>query len=238
MEKFLLSVCIWLILDHITFWVGNAKQTASFYTSRFGFEYFAYKGLETGERGVASHVVKNADGSIFVFCSVYQQDSNQEMNHHLVKHGDGVKDIAFTVEDSRAIYDFAIKNGAVSVRAPVEIKDENGTVVLSSVRTYGDTTHTFVERKNYKGLFLPGFVPHYMKEKFNDILKPIRFERVDHIVGNQPDLQMEPVVNWYEKCLGFHRFWSVDDKMMHTEYSALRSIVVADYDENVKMPIN
>lgn len=112
------------------------------------------------------------------------------MNHHLVKHGDGVKDIAFTVEDSRAIYDFAVKNGAVSVRAPVELKDENGTVVLSSVRTYGDTTHTFVERKNYKGLFLPGFAPHYMKEKFNDILKPIRFERVDHIVGNQPDLQM------------------------------------------------
>ncbi len=126
-----------LTLDHITFWVGNAKQTASFYTSRFGFDYFAYKGLETGERSVASHVVRNAEGSIFVFCSVYQQDSNEDMNRHLVKHGDGVRDIAFTVEDSKAIYDFAMKNGAVSVFAPRELKDENGTVIISSVRTYG-----------------------------------------------------------------------------------------------------
>ncbi len=126
-----------LALDHITFWVGNAKQTASFYTSRFGFDYFAYKGLETGERSVASHVVKNAEGSIFVFCSVYQQDSNEDMNRHLVKHGDGVRDIAFTVEDSKAIYDFAMKNGAVSVFAPRELKDENGSVIISSVRTYG-----------------------------------------------------------------------------------------------------
>jgi 4-hydroxyphenylpyruvate dioxygenase len=100
--------------------------------------------------------------------------------------------------------------------APTELKDENGTVIISTVRTYGETTHTFVERKNYKGLFMPGYTAHYMKEVLNQLLQPIRFERVDHIVGNQPDLQMEPVVKWYEKCMGFHRFWSVDDKMMHT----------------------
>ncbi len=155
--------------------MGNAKQTAAFYTSRFGFEYYAYKGLETGERGVASHVVKNAEGSIFVFCSVYQQDSNKEMNNHLVKHGDGVRDVAFTVEDSRAIYAYAVKGGAVSVMGPTELKDEHGTVIISTVRTYGDTTHTFVERKNYKGLFMPGFTAHYHKEAFNKLLNPIRF---------------------------------------------------------------
>jgi 4-hydroxyphenylpyruvate dioxygenase len=121
---------------------------------------------------------------------------------------------------------------------PTELKDENGSVWLSTVRTYGDTTHTFVERSNYKGLFLPGFKPHPNKEAFNSICKPIRFQKVDHIVGNQPDLQMESAVKYYENCLDWHRFWSVDDKTMHTEYSALRSIVVTDYDENVKMPIN
>jgi 4-hydroxyphenylpyruvate dioxygenase len=112
------------------------------------------------------------------------------MNKHFVKHGDGVRDVAFTVEDARAIYDFAIKGGAIPVYPPTELKDENGTVVISSVKTYGDTTHTFVERKNYKGLFLPGFVPHYHKEAFNTKMDPICFQKIDHVVGNQPDLQM------------------------------------------------
>jgi 4-hydroxyphenylpyruvate dioxygenase len=104
-----------LILDHILFWVGNAKQAASYYTSRFGFDFLAYKGLETGDRKVATHVVRNAEGTTFVFCSVYHKDSSEEMNNHLINHGDGVRDIAFTVEDSRAIYGYAIKNGAISV---------------------------------------------------------------------------------------------------------------------------
>lgn len=160
------------------------------------------------------------------------------MNRHLIKHGDAVRDVAFTVENTKAIYENAIKGGASSIMAPIELKDENGTVIMASVKTYGDTTHTFVERTNYKGIFLPGFIPHYNKESFNTMVDPIKFQRIDHIVGNQPDGEMEPSVSWYEKCLGWHRFWSVDDKMMHTEYSALRSIVVADYDENVKMPIN
>lgn len=227
-----------LIIDHVTFWVGNAKQAASFYTSRFGFEYFAYKGLETGERTIASHVVRNRDGTTFVLCSVYNKDSNEEMNHHLIQHGDGVKDVAFTVEDSTAIYERAIKGGATSVRPPTKLEDEHGHVIVSSVKTYGDTTHTFVERKDYKGLFLPGFSAHYHKEKMNEVFNPIKFEKVDHIVGNQPDLEMENAVCFYEKCLDFHRFWSIDDKLLHTDYSSLRSIVVTDYDENVKMPIN
>ena len=128
----------------MTFWVGNAKQAASFYTSRFGFQYFAYKGLETGERLVASHAIKNAEGTIFVFQSVYNNNSNETMNKHLVKHGDGVRDIAFTVEDCRAIYERTMKGGAECVLPPTELKDEHGIVIVASVKTYGETTHTFV----------------------------------------------------------------------------------------------
>ena len=156
----------------------------------------------------------------------------------MIQHGDGVRDVAFEVENSTAVYENAIKNGAASIRPPTRLEDESGFVIVSSVKTYGDTTHTFIERTNYKGLFLPGFKPHYHKEALNDILNPIKFEKVDHIVGNQPDLKMEEAVKFYEKCLGWHRFWSIDDKTLHTEYSSLRSIVVSDYDENVKMPIN
>lgn len=104
MERSSVSVRIIVILDHVTFWVGNAKQAASFYTSRFGFDYLAYKGLETGERNFASHVIRNGQGATFIFCSVYKQDSCETMNKHLVKHGDGVRDVAFNVENTKAIY--------------------------------------------------------------------------------------------------------------------------------------
>ena len=175
-------------------------------------------------------MIRNHDNTTFVFCSPYTKDASPEMNAHLVEHGDGVKDIALTVENTRAVYEHAIKNGGISVREPYELTDENGTVVLATIQTYGDTTHTFVERQNYKGSFLPGYRPHHLKEYFNTILPKIRFEKVDHVVGNQPDLKMESAVQYYEKTLQFHRFWSVDDSIIHTSYSSLRSIVVADFD--------
>lgn len=183
-------------------------------------------------------MVRNHEGATFVFSSVYNKDSNEEMNKHLVDHGDGVKDIGFMVEDARAIYEHAIANGGVPVFPPTESSDENGTVLMSSIRTYGDTTHTFIQNINYTGPFMPGFKIHHLKEEFNKHLPSIKFNKIDHIVGNQADLKMEPAVKYYENTLGFHRFWSVDDSMIHTEYSSLRSIVVTDYDENVKMPIN
>jgi len=124
------------------------------------------------------------------------------------------------------------------VRPPATLKDENGSVIVASVQTYGDTIHTFVQRVDFQGLFLPGYRAHHLKESFNPIMGPTQLEVIDHCVGNQPDMEMEPVASWYEKMLDFHRFWSVDDTMMHTEYSALRSVVVADFDEVVKMPIN
>lgn len=186
---------------------------------------------------MASHVVRKNKITI-VLCSVYNEDSSAEMNAHLIKHGDGVKDVAFTVEDAAAVHEYAVSRGAKSVRAPAKLNDEEGEVTMATVQSYGDTTHTFVSRSGYRGTFLPGFKPHGAREKLNEKLPEIGINFIDHIVGNQPELQMEPSVQWYEQFLGWHRFWSVDDKMMHTEYSALRSIVVADYDETVKMPIN
>lgn len=225
--------------DHIRFYVGNAKQAASFYCTRFGFEPFCYRGLETGSRDVASHVVKQ-NKIIFVFESPYNPEGSvtEELGKHQMKHGDGVKDVAFEVEDCVKLFHESIKRGGTCVREPWEEADEDGKVVFAQVKTYGDTIHTFVERKNYKGLFLPGFTATKTKDALLSKLPPIGLQFIDHVVGNQPDLQMAPVAESYEKNLMFHRFWSVDDSQIHTEYSALRSIVVTNYEETIKMPIN
>jgi 4-hydroxyphenylpyruvate dioxygenase len=210
---------------------------AGWYIARFGFRPFAYKGLETGNRDVVTHVIRQND-IIFAFSSPLNP-GNKIYGAHQEMHGDGVKDIAFTVDDAKGIYHMAMKNGAKSVMEPTELKDKHGTVTLASIQTYGDTIHTFVQRSNYSGTFLPGYIN---KQDFHDplvdITPPVGLQFVDHVVGNQPDLTMESVVKWYEEKLKFHRFWSVDDSQIHTEYSALRSIVVADYDEKVKMPLN
>jgi 4-hydroxyphenylpyruvate dioxygenase len=223
--------------DHVTFWVGNAKQAASFYCSRMGFEYLAYAGLETGNREYATHVIRN--GSItFAFKSPLNPSGHEEFHAHHAKHGDGVKDVAFTVDDSAGIFNKAVERGAKAVHEPKTIKDGDGEVIVSTVQTYGDTTHTFVQRKDYTGLFLPGFEKHFLNEPINGVMPAPVLMHIDHCVGNQPDGEMEAAAAWYEKMLDFHRFWSIDDKMLHTEYSALRSVVVADFDEVVKMPIN
>jgi 4-hydroxyphenylpyruvate dioxygenase len=223
--------------DHVTFWVGNAMQAASFYCARLGFEYIAYQGLETGNRDFSVHVVRNGN-AIFAFKTPLQPTGHEEFDKHHSLHGDGVKDVAFTVDDSAGIFKKAVERGATPVQEPTTLKDDNGSVIVSTVRTYGDTTHTFVQRVDYKGIFLPGFKEHHINEPLNKLVPTPELLAIDHCVGNQPDGEMEPAASWYEKMLDFHRFWSVDDKMMHTEYSALRSIVVADFDENVKMPIN
>jgi len=131
-----------------------------------------------------------------------------------------------------------VSRGATPVQEPKELKDDNGTVIVSSVKTYGDTIHTFVQRVDFTGEFLPGYRKHHSTEPLNKLVPVPDLKFIDHCVGNQPDGDMEPVAQWYEKMLDFHRFWSVDDKMIHTEYSSLRSIVMADFDEKVKMPIN
>jgi len=149
-----------------------------------------------------------------------------------------VKDVAFRVDDCRAIYNQAIERGAKSVREPLEASDDNGSVIMATIATYGDVLHSFVERKNYRGAFMPGYRAITEEDPLSKITAAIKLNFIDHVVGNQADLEMVPVVEWYEKVLGFHRFWTVDDKMIHTEYSSLRSIVVTDSEERVKMPIN
>jgi len=228
-----------LAFDHVEWWVGNAKQAASHYCIRFGFQPFAYKGLETGERKVACHAVKQND-AIFVFKSSYEPDApvTVTMGNHLTKHGDGAKDVSFSVEDLDAIIERAKKKGVKIVKDIYEEEDKFGKVRFAVVQTYGETTHTFIERGNYKGLFLPGYEVARVKDRLLNLMPDPAILHIDHIVGNQPDLCMEDAAKWYESNLMFHRFWSVDDSQVHTTYSALRSIVMANWEETIKMPIN
>ncbi|XP_062398244.1 4-hydroxyphenylpyruvate dioxygenase [Sardina pilchardus] len=225
-----------LCFDHITFWVGNAKQAASYYCNKLGFQPLAYQGLETGSRDVVSHVVKQGK-IIYVFSSALNP-GNKVMGEHLVKHGDGVKDVAFTVEDCDFLVKKAIERGASIIKEPHVLEDKFGKVKLAVLQTYGDTTHTFVERMGYSGLFLPGFKEPLFCDPLLEQLPAGKLNFIDHVVGNQPDDEMVPVVEWYQRNLLFHRFWSVDDKQLQTDFSALRSIVVANHEETVKMPIN
>ncbi|XP_061624658.1 4-hydroxyphenylpyruvate dioxygenase [Phyllopteryx taeniolatus] len=225
-----------LSFDHLTFWVGNAKQAASYYCNKLGFESFAYRGLETGSRDVVSHAVKQGK-IIYVFSSALNP-GNKEMGAHLVEHGDGVKDVAFAVENCDSLVQKAKERGAAIVKEPFTLEDKHGKVRLAVLQTYGDTTHTLVERAGYCGLFLPGFQPPLFKDPLLAALPEGKLNFIDHVVGNQPEEEMVPVVEWYQKNLLFHRFWSVDDKQMETDFSSLRSTVVANYEETVKMPIN
>uniref|UniRef100_A0A3P8T1V3 4-hydroxyphenylpyruvate dioxygenase n=2 Tax=Amphiprion percula TaxID=161767 RepID=A0A3P8T1V3_AMPPE len=226
-----------LRFHHVTFWVGNAKQAASFYCDKMGFELLAYKGLETGSREVVSHVIRQ-DKIILVFQSPLNP-GNEEMGEHLIKHGDGVKDIAFQVEDCDFLVKTAMERGAVIMKQPWVEQDSHGRVKYAVIQTYGDTTHTLIEYLGpYKGLFLPNYKEPLFRDPLLAKLPPGGLNFIDHIVGNQPDDQMVPISAWYEKCLMFHRFWSIDDKQIHTQYSSLRSIVVTNYEETIKMPIN
>eukprot|EP01101_Sappina_pedata_P003983 TRINITY_DN1629_c0_g1_i1.p1 TRINITY_DN1629_c0_g1~~TRINITY_DN1629_c0_g1_i1.p1 ORF type:complete len:381 (-),score=199.78 TRINITY_DN1629_c0_g1_i1:89-1231(-) len=222
--------------DHLSFLVGNALQAADWYVSRLGFKKIAYSGLETGSRDIVSHVVKQ-DKAIFVFTSTLNPD-DKENGEHLMKHGDGVKNIAFTVDDCIGIFKNAIERGAKAVKEPQTLTDENGTAIIASIKSYGDIIHTFVERKNYTGPFLPGFQTITEVDPFETFTKPVGLNFFDHVVGNQHMGEMEPVVQWYEKVLQFHRFWSADDRVVHTEYSSLKSIILTDYDETLRIPIN
>eukprot|EP01138_Halocafeteria_seosinensis_P006525 gb/GECG01006670.1/.p1 GENE.gb/GECG01006670.1/~~gb/GECG01006670.1/.p1 ORF type:complete len:399 (+),score=54.39 gb/GECG01006670.1/:1-1197(+) len=229
--------------DHVHWWVGNAKQAASWFVARFGFEPLAYRGLETGHRNMVTHVVRQ-NKIIFAFSSALNPPGQQkpvlgdDMAEHHKKHGDGVKDVAFCVEDAKRMYDQAMERGAESVREPFEEEDEEGKVIMATVKTYGDTVHTFVQRNNYKGTFLPNFKPVQLEDPLVHCTAPVGLNYMDHVVGNVPEGDMNVKADWYEKVLQFHRFWSVDDSQIHTEYSALRSVVMADFDENIKMPIN
>jgi len=227
---------------HIEFYVSNAKQVADFYIVRMGFEKVGYCGLETGNRAYASHVVRQ-NKITYVFTSPLNPSFGPEAGcGHIAMDiaikGDAAKDVAFEVDDARAAYKFAIDNGATGVKEPYEVKDDNGTVVMATLETYGKCRHTLITKKDYNGFFLPGFKEITGLDPVGKLLPDCGLEFIDHIVGNQGDKQMEPAADWYKEKLGFHRFWSVDDKQVHTQYSSLRSIVMADYNEVIKMPLN
>lgn len=241
--------------DHVTWWVGNAKQAASYYSTVFGFETLAYRGLETGSRYVASYVVGN--GQIrFVFTSPLRSqkhlpadepisdDERQlltEMHAHLERHGDAVKDVAFEVDNVEGVYFKAVAEGAVAVQPPKRLVDKQfGHVTTAVIRTYGDTTHTLISRGNYAGPFLPGFRAAAGPAKSGPAaaMPAVELARIDHCVGNQDWDEMVSACAFYEHCLSFHRFWSVDDSQISTEFSALQSIVMASENNLVKMPIN
>ncbi len=217
--------------DYVEFYVGNAKQAAHYYKTAFGFQSFAYKGLETGSRDRVSYVLKQ-DKIRLVLTSPL--NSKSDINEHIVKHGDGVKVIALWVEDAKSAFEETVKRGAKPYLEPFTEEDDNGSVVRSGIHTYGDTVHIFVERKNYKGLFLPGF--EAWESGYNP--KPVGLKFIDHMVGNVGWGEMNSWVKWYEEVMGFENFLSFDDKQIHTEYSALMSKVMSNGNGRVKFPIN
>jgi 4-hydroxyphenylpyruvate dioxygenase len=217
--------------DHIEFYCGNAKQSAYYYQHAWGYELVAYAGPETGMRECASYVLQQ--GKIrLVLTSAMHPDS--EISKHLMQHGDGVKVLALWVDDARKSYKETMQRGAVSVMEPAVMKDDDGEVVISAIKTYGDTIHKFVERKNYKGVFMPGFKP--MKSNF--LVKHVGLKFVDHCVGNVELGKMNDWVKFYEDVMGFKLLITFDDKDISTEYSALMSKVVSNGSGFVKFPIN
>lgn len=221
------------------FLISLSQKAVTYYTARFGFKQVAYRGLSSKPRDaeVTTHVLRQGNITI-ALSSPMGSGMPEDMSVHLMKHGDGVRDVAFKVDDCRGIFKQAVERGAVVMQQPMLLEDEHGSVWTATIRTYGDTVHTFVEDTNYKGAFLPGYQAVDDVDPLFDLTPSPKLNFIDHCVGNQPERVMEPVAQWYERVLQFHRFWSVDDSMMHTEYSALSSIVVADYSEKVKMPIN
>ena len=217
--------------DHCELYVGNAKQTVHYYQTTMGFQVIAYRGLETGSRDRVSYVLNQNQINLVITAPLKKKT---QIGSHIDFHGDGVKDIAFTVDNSERAWKTSINRGAKSVLEPIEIKDNDGKAVISTIETFGDTIHTFVERKNYHGPFLPGF--HPLKNSTNNALAGLF--HIDHIVGNQPTGEMKKVCKFYEKIFNWHRFWTVDDKDINTKYSSLRSVVMANENEKIKMPIN
>ena len=222
-------------IDHVRFVVGNARQSAYFYRNAFGFEVVAYAGLETGSKDEAGYVLRQGEIT-FVLTSPLTPDHPD--NARLVAHGDGVKSIALEVDDVPAAYEAAVARGAVGVDPPTARKDKHGVYQSATIRAYGDTTHTFVDRSGYRGVFAPGFEliepDRYSPRSF----RPVGLTEIDHIVANVEEGRMQEWVEYYAKVLGFGLMASFDDKDISTEYSALMSKVVADGEGRIKFPIN
>jgi 4-hydroxyphenylpyruvate dioxygenase len=217
--------------DYIEFYVGNAKQAAHYYKTAFGYQSLAYAGPETGLKDRVSYVLQQGKVRLMLTTAL---SSNHEIAEHVKAHGDGVKILALAVDDAYKSYDETIKRGAKSYVAPYTLQDENGEVKISGIYTYGETVHLFVERKNYNGIFMPGF------RKWESAYNPsdVGLLYVDHCVGNVGWNRMNDTVKWYEEVMGFTNILSFDDTQITTEYSALMSKVMSNGNGYVKFPIN
>jgi 4-hydroxyphenylpyruvate dioxygenase len=218
--------------DHVEFYVGNARQAAHYYRSAFGMTLTAYSGPETGVRDRASYVIEQ-EKIRFVLTTALRPD--HPIAEHVRVHGDGVRDIALTVDDVDSAYRETTQRGARRIREPFTIRDAAGEVRMASIAAYGDTVHTFVERRNYRGAFLPGFVAVPGPDK---ISRPTGLKYIDHMVGNVGWNQMNTWVKFYQDVMGFGLYQTFDDKDISTEYSALMSKVMASGNGRIKFPIN
>ena len=217
--------------DYVEFYVGNARQAAHFYRTAFGFRLAAYRGPETGTRDRASYVLVQ-DKIRFVLTTALAPD--HPASDHVRVHGDGVRDIALWVDDAESAWRETTRRGARSIREPETLRDDHGEVHLAAIATYGDTIHTFVERRNYGGVFLPGFEP----AAEDPLARPVGLKHIDHMVGNVGWGEMNRWVDFYHEVMGFRMFKHFDDKDISTEYSALMSKVMANGNDRVKFPIN
>ena len=217
--------------DYVELYVGNAKQAAHYYKTAFGFQSLAYAGLETGTKDHTSYVLKQ-DKIRLVLTTPLK--SNNPISEHIRKHGDGIKVIALWVDDARSAYEETMKRGAVSVFAPVVEKDENGEVVRAAIQTYGETIHVFVERKNYNGIFLPGYVK--WESEYNPV--PAGLKYIDHMVGNVDLGDMNKWADFYANVMGFANLITFDDKDISTQYTALMSKVMTNGNGRIKFPLN
>ncbi len=218
--------------DHVEFYCGNAKQTAHFYRSAFGFKLVAYCGPETGVRDRSTYVLQQDKIRLLLTTGLHP---DHPVCEHVKIHGDGVRDIALWVDDAESAYRETTTRGARGIMEPAVFHDEFGEVKKSAIGIYGDTIHSFVERKNYRGVFMPGFKPIESEDK---VARPVGLKYIDHMVGNVGWGQMNTWVKFYEDVMGFKMFKHFDDKDISTEYSALMSKVMSNGNERIKFPIN
>ena len=218
--------------DYVEFYVGNAKQSAHFYRSALGMQLVAYAGPETGQRDRASYVLQQ-DKIRFVLTTPLRPD--HPISDHVRLHGDGVRDIALWVDDAESAYRETTKRGARGVAEPTVARDNDGEIRRSAIAVYGDTIHTFVERRNYRGVFMPGF---RATPQPDPVARPTGLRYIDHMVGNVGWGEMNTWVKFYEDVMGFRLYQHFDDKDISTEYSALMSKVMANGNGRIKFPIN
>jgi len=221
-------------IDHVRFFVGNARQSAYFYRNAFGFDVVGYAGLETGSQQEAGYILRQGE---ITFLVVSPLRADHPENHRLARHGDGVQDVALEGDDVTAAFETAVKRGAQPVAEPAELRDDQGVVETATIRAYGDTTHTFLNRDRYRGVFLPGYRP-LDPDRYQAPARTAGLQSIDHIVGNVELGAMDTWVGFYEKVLGFSQLVHFDDQDISTEYTALMSKVVQGGGGRIKFPLN